>query len=92
MGSTPTRCAISFFVFASAAEEGEEGEEGEEEEEEERGVVERRNEVEVVAVAVATVEVEEGRRLFSLVTSIFFFFSSLFPSALSLSTLFSSLH
>ena len=88
MGSTPTRCAISFFVFASAAEEGEEGEEGEEE----RGVVERRNEVEVVAVAVATVEVEEGRRLFSLVTSIFFFFSSLFPSALSLSTLFSSLH
>ena len=90
MGSTPTRCAISFFVFASAAEEGEEGEEGEEEEEEERGVVERRNEVEVVAVA--TVEVEEGRRLFSLVTSIFFFFSSLFPSALSLSTLFSSLH
>ena len=91
MGSTPTRCAISFFVFASAAEEGEEGEEGEEEE---RGVVERRNEVEVVAVAVAvaTGEVEEGRRLFSLVTSIFFFFSSLFPSALSLSTLFSSLH
>ena len=89
MGSTPTRCAISFFVFASAAEEGEEGEE---EGEEERGVVERRNEVEVVAVAVATVEVEEGRRLFSLVTSIFFFFSSLFPSALSLSTLFSSLH
>jgi hypothetical protein len=55
-------------------------------------VVERRNEVEVVAVAVATVEVEEGRRLFSLVTSIFFFFSSLSPSALSLSTLFSSLH
>lgn len=90
MGSTPTRCAISFFVFASAAEEGEER--GEEEEEEERGVVERRNEVEVVAVAVATVEVEEGRRLFSHVTSIFFFFSSLFPSALSLSTLFSSLH
>jgi len=78
-----------FFCFCKRGGGGEEGEKGEEEK---RGVVERRNEVEVVAVAVAAVEVEEGRRLFSLATSIFFFFSSLFPSALSLSTLFSSLH